>query len=194
MVSSSWSGRSLCAVASSRSPASASNASTAGSICEGSILSKGRRNSICSKGFISKEVRSRKSASRQHARRIAGEVRQDKICACAADGRERFHHNAVVIQPTVADGGHDHAELARYLIRSQRHWETVARLADQVQIRKRGLYHQHVRALFEIELHLVHGLAGVGRVHLIGAPVPERRRGFGGFAKRSVESRGELRG
>ena len=64
--------------------------------------------------------------------------------------------------------------------------------ADQIEIRHRRLDHDHVGAFFQIELDLAHGLAPVGRVHLIAAPVAELRRGFGGFAERPVKHRGEL--
>ena len=69
-----------------------------------------------------------------------------------------------------------------------------ARLADQVQIGHGGLHHDHVGALLQIELDFPHGLAAVGRVHLVAAAVAELGRGVGRLAERSVEDRGELGG
>ena len=40
----------------------------------------------------------------------------------------------------------------------------------------------------------MHGLAAVGRIHLIAAAVAELRRRFGGFAEGAIESRGKFRG
>src|SRR5665213_400338 len=130
----------------------------------------------------------------QDTRGIASEISQNEIRAGSADRCERFHHDAFVIEPAALDRRHDHAEFARNLVRADGHREAVARLADQIQIRHGRLDHQHVRAFFQIELHLMHGLAAVGGIHLIRAAVAELRRRFGGFAERSIKSRCKLRG
>src|SRR5258708_26108881 len=79
---------------------------------------------------------------------IPSEVSQNESGAGAPYGRERLQHHAVVIQPAVVDGGHDHAEFAGHLISAQRHRKTIARLANQVEIRQGWFHHQHIRALF----------------------------------------------
>ena len=65
---------------------------------------------------------------------------------------------------------------------------------QDVQRRQRRLDQQHVRALGHVDRHLAHRLAGVGRVHLVAAPVTERGRGARGVPERAVERRGGLRG
>ena len=72
--------------------------------------------------------------------------------------------------------------------------KAIASLADDVEIRHRRLHHDHVRAFLNIEFDFAHRFARVGRIHLIAAPVAELRRGFRGFAERSVENRSVLRG
>ena len=64
---------------------------------------------------------------------------------------------------------------------------------DDVEVRQRGLHHHHVGALGDVERGLVERLAGVGRVHLVAAPVAELRRALGGVAERSVQRRRVLR-
>ncbi len=57
---------------------------------------------------------------------------------------------------------------------------------------QRRLDHQRVRALLEVELALAQRLAGVGGIHLIAAPVAERRCRFRRLAEWPVEGRGGL--
>ena len=44
---------------------------------------------------------------------------------------------------------------------------------DDVEVGQRGLHHQDVGALLEVELRLADRLVGVGRIHLIAAAVAE---------------------
>ena len=71
--------------------------------------------------------------------------------------------------------------------------KAIASLADQIEIRHGGFHHQHIRALFQVELHFVHGFAAVGGVHLIAAAIAKLRRRFSSFAKWSVKYRSEFR-
>ena len=64
---------------------------------------------------------------------------------------------------------------------------------QHVEIRHRRLHHDHVRAFFQIEFDLAHGLAQVRRVHLVGAAIAEVRRRIGRFAERPIEAAGKLR-
>ena len=69
----------------------------------------------------------------------------------------------------------------------------LARRAHHVQVGHGGLHQDHVRAFFEVEVDLAHGLAQVGAVHLVGLAVAELRRGVGRLAEGPVEGRRELR-
>ena len=60
-------------------------------------------------------------------------------------------------------------------------------MADDVEIRERGLDHHHVGAFFEVERDFFQGFAGVGGIHLVAAAIAELRRGLRGFAERAVE-------
>ncbi len=64
---------------------------------------------------------------------------------------------------------------------------------DDVQISQCRLDHDDVRAFLNIEGNFAHRLVAVRGIHLIAAAVAELRRGFGGFAKWSIESRRKLR-
>src|SRR5579885_2449550 len=87
--------------------------------------------------------------------RIFGEIGQDEIRAGAANGDERLHHRALQVQPAVARRRDDHAEFPGDLICADRDGEPLARHPDDVEIRQRGLHHQHVRAFLQIELHFM---------------------------------------
>src|SRR6202035_2624397 len=62
-------------------------------------------------------------------------------------------------------------------------------LANDVEIRERGLDHDDVGAFFEIKGDLFEGFAGVGGVHLIATAIAKLRRGLSGFAEGAVETR-----
>ena len=88
----------------------------------------------------------------------------------------------------------DHRVLARDVVRRERHVEPLARRADDVEVRQRGLDHDRVGALGDVELALAQRLADVGGIHLVAAPVAERRRAVGRLAERAVERGRVLRG
>jgi phosphoenolpyruvate carboxykinase (diphosphate) len=54
-----------------------------------------------------------------------GEIGENDAGARARDGGERLHHGAIVIQPAVARGGHDHGILSAHLIGRDRHVEAL---------------------------------------------------------------------
>ena len=99
-----------------------------------------------------------------------------------------------MIDPAVAGSGFDHGKLPAHLVGCDRHVEAAAGFVDQVEVGHGRLDHDHVGALFQVQFDFPHGLAPVGRVHLVTAPVAELRSGFGRLTKRPVEHRGEFSG
>src|SRR5579864_1628992 len=97
----------------------------------------------------------RRSGLTQDTRGIAGEIGQNEIRAGPADRGQRLHHDALVVQPPAPYCRHDHAEFAGDLVGADGNRKPVASLADQIEIRHGWLNHQHVRAFFQIELHLM---------------------------------------
>ena len=94
-------------------------------------------------------------------------------------------------QPRAA-GRLDHRVLAGDVVGGERQVEALARGPDHVEVRKRRLDHDHVGALGDVQLALAQRLADVRRIHLVAAPVAERRRRVGRLAERAVERRGVL--
>ena len=82
---------------------------------------------------------------------------------------------AAAVQPAALGGGLDGGVLAAHLVGADRHVEAGAGGGQDVQRGHRRLDQQHVRALGDVGVHLAHGLAAVRRVHLVAAPVAERR-------------------
>src|SRR5215217_7235333 len=58
--------------------------------------------------------------------------------------------------------------------------------ANDVEIRQGGLDHDNVRSLLDIQLDFEECFVGVGRVHLVAAPVAEGGCALGGLPERSV--------
>src|SRR5580658_1337490 len=137
---------------------------------------------------------SNSTGSRQQPGGFFGVVGEDDAGAGAVDALQGFHHDAVAVDPVVLGGGFDHRVFAGDLIGGQRQIETQAGGGDYVEVGQGRLDHDHVSALFDVELDFAHGFAQVGSIHLIGAAVAELRGGVGGLAERAVESRGELGG
>ena len=88
----------------------------------------------------------------------------------------------------------DHRILAADLVGGHGDVEGVAHLSDDVEVRQRGLDHDHIGAFLDVERHLAQGFAGVGRVHLVAAPVAELRRRVGSVTEGPVETRSVLGG
>ena len=97
-----------------------------------------------------------------------------------------------LVEPALRGGRLDHRVLAGDVVGGERQVEALARGADHVEVRQRRLDHDHVGALGDVELALAQRLADVGGIHLVAAPVAERRRRVGRLAERPVERGGVL--
>src|ERR1700722_793189 len=64
----------------------------------------------------------------KESRGIACEIRQDDAGSGSMNRCKRFHHGPFIFQPSAFHGGHQHAELARNLVRRDGHGKTIARL------------------------------------------------------------------
>src|SRR6202030_2733669 len=104
--------------------------------------------------------------SAQAAGDLGGPVGEDDVGARAADGGERLAADLV--------GGH-------------RQGYARGDLADDVEVGERGLDHDDVGTLGDVQGYLAHGLAAAGRVLLVGRPVAELGRALGGLAERPVK-------
>src|ERR1700733_14506411 len=92
----------------------------------GSEIPRGGREAFVKEGLpASSAIIARQSTARAPALRsslredtsgIASEIGENNIGAGAADGGQRFHHRALIFQPSTFDRGHQHTELARDLI------------------------------------------------------------------------------
>ena len=90
--------------------------------------------------------------------------------------------------------GLDHRVLAADLVRRDRIAEGLLHAPDQVEVRQRRLDHDDVGAFVDVQLDLAQRLVGVGRIHLVAAPVAELRRRLRRLAERPVEAGRELGG
>src|SRR2546425_8455692 len=117
----------------------------------------------------------------QEPRRLAREVGDHHIGARPPDRDEGLQHGALLVEPPEPARRPDHRVLAGDRVAGQGHAELGLRARDDVQIRQRGLDHDDVRALVEVERDLAQSLQRVGRVHLVRAPVAELRRRVGGL-------------
>src|SRR2546421_5768677 len=129
----------------------------------------------------------------ERAGRRPREVGDDDVGARAADGRQRLQHRALLVEPAELTGGPDHRVLAGYRVGGQRYAELELRARDDVEVGQRGLDHDDVGALVEVQRDLSHRLLGVGRIHLVRAPVAELRRRLRGGSEGLEEARGILR-
>src|SRR5262249_42899426 len=112
----------------------------------------------------------------------------------ALDAGDDFEDDALFINPAFLRGGFDHRILAGDVIRADGYVKAIANLANDVQIRERGLDHDDVGAFFEIERDFFQGFTSVGRIHLVAAAIAELRSGLRGFTERSVEAGAVLGG
>ena len=94
----------------------------------------------------------------------------------------------------MGSGGLDHRVLAGDVVGGEREVESLARGADDVEVRQRRLDHQHVGAFGDVELAFAQCLAHIRGIHLVAAPVAERRRRVGSLPERPVERGCVLRG
>ena len=105
--------------------------------------------------------------SLQDPRRLLGEVRDDDVRAGAPDARERFHHRRVFVEPAELPAAFTmaYSPLTEYAATGRPN--SLLHLANDVEIRQRGLDHHDVRAFVHVEGDLAHRFLGVGGVHLI---------------------------
>src|SRR5262249_58557972 len=76
------------------------------------------------------------TAALEDARGLAGEVGDHDVGARPADGRERLHHGALLVEPAETPRGADHRVLARDRVGGQRHAELGLRARDDVEVRQ----------------------------------------------------------
>src|SRR6266508_235062 len=124
---------------------------------------------------------------------VAGEVGDHHVRPRAADASQRFHHRPLLIEPAQATRGADHRVLARDRVRGERDAELRLRPRDDVEVRQRGLDHDDVGPLVEIERDLAHRLHAVRGIHLVRAPVAELRCRVRRIAEGAVKARRVLR-
>ena len=77
--------------------------------------------------------------------------------------------NLVEIEPALLGGGVEHGVLARDIIGRHGVIDPIVDRPDDVEIGERGLDHQYVSTLFDVEVDLPKGLVGVCGVHLVVA-------------------------
>ena len=113
-------------------------------------------------------------ASRAHAARSAAAYVITKPAPARRIEVVRLGERAAPVQPAALGGGLDRRVLAAHLVGADRDVEPGAGRGQDVERGHRGLDQQHVGALGDVDRHLAHRLAAVGRVHLVAAPVAER--------------------
>src|SRR5919106_465941 len=109
----------------------------------------------------------------EQTRGVFGEVGDDDVGPGPPDARERLHDCALLVEPAELASRADHRVLPRHGVGGQRHAELRLGPRDHVEVGQGRLHHHDVGALVEVERDLSHGLLGIGRIHLIGAPVAE---------------------
>ena len=120
-----------------------------------------------------------------HSCCFLGVVGDDRVGTRAADRGQRLERRGPLVEPAVLSGGLEHRVLARDMVGGEGCAGGVLDPADHVEVGKRGLDHEHVGALVEVELRLADRLEHVGRIHLVAAAVARsagssrRRRGRG---------------
>src|SRR4029077_12754825 len=105
-----------------------------------------------------------------------------------------FQDDALLVDPAFLRGGFDHGVFAADVVGADGDVEFVADLANDVEIRKRGLDHDDVGAFFEIERDFLERFASVGGIHLVAAAIAELRSGLRGFAEWTVKAGAVFRG
>ena len=86
-----------------------------------------------------------------------------------------LEHGAPLVEPAQLCGGLHHGVLAAHVVGDERQLGPLAHRADHVEVGERRLDHDHVGAFGLVDRRLEHRLAHVGGIHLILAPVAERR-------------------
>src|ERR1700674_2037286 len=145
-------------------------------------------------GLRCTHVFSIKLARLQPACDILGMVGKNNFSSGALDAREDFQDNSLFIQPTLLRRRFDHGVLSADVVSADRNIKGIAHPPDNIQVRQRGLNHDHVRAFFEIKLHFFQRFPHIGRIHLITAPVAKLGSRLSRFPERPVEARAIFRG
>src|SRR5580704_2615170 len=154
----------------------------------GSILPTSGTAVLCPYRVASKLSRS------QPAGYVLGVVCQDDVGAGPLDAGYDLEDGAALVEPAVGYRGLHHGVFAAHVVGPYGDVEGVADAPNYVEVRERGLHHDHVGAFVEIEGDFFQGFAGVGGIHLVAAAIAELRRGLGGFAERAVEGGAVLGG
>ncbi len=123
---------------------------------------------------------------------LLGPVGDDHVRARPADRGQALHDRGLAVDVARGRGGLQHRVLAADAVGGHRQVGGLLDAVQHVEVGERRLDHEHVGALLHVQQRLAHRLVGVGRVHLVAAPVAERGRGVGGLAERPVEGGGVL--
>ena len=121
-------------------------------------------------------------------------VGDDDVRACALHARERLEDDAFLVDPAVRRGRLDHRVFAADVVGRDGEIDAVAHLAHDVEVGERRLDHDDVRALGDVEVDLLEGLAAVRGIHLVLAAIAELRRAVGGVAEGAVVAGGVFDG
>jgi hypothetical protein len=73
------------------------------------------------------------------------------------------------------------------VIGGNRQIELIAQLGDDIEVGYRRFHHQNICAFVHIEGRFAQGLAAVGGIHLVAAPVAELGCAIGGISEGSVK-------
>src|ERR1039457_7160352 len=130
---------------------------------------------------------------REPARGGTRVVRDDHVGTRAADAAECFEDRGALVERSRGRCVMEHCEFAAHAVRGEGQIGGVADPGDDVEVGERGLDHDHVRALLDVEDGFAHGLALVRGVHLVRAPVPRPRGRVGSIAEGAVEHGREFR-
>jgi len=121
-------------------------------------------------------------------------IRQDEVGTGAANAGEDFHRHALLVDHAGRGRRFDHRVLAAHVVGADGQRRRLAHAAQDVEIRERGLDHQHVGALVLVQRGLAQPLARVGRIHLVRRAIAELGRAVGGVPERPIERRSVLHG
>src|SRR4051812_1622236 len=97
---------------------------------------------------------------------------------------KRLQNRPLLVQPAVLRCGLEHRVLAAHVVGSDGEVRHLAHPTHDVEVRERGLDHDNVRALFDIQGNLAQSFASVRGVHLVAAPVPKLRGALGSLPER----------
>src|SRR5271170_708992 len=82
---------------------------------------------------------------------LGGEVRDDDVSPRATDRRQVLERDRPAIDPATLSGGLHHRILAAHVVGSDRDIDDGCHVGDDVEAAERGLHHDDVRALVDVE-------------------------------------------